>query len=177
MTIPIEAIIAKEWAQVLEERSGGDGIINYAIIEKAGEYSRRNFGVSDAEANAIRETFTEIDSLTGIAFAESRPEEANILLYSVRKYKGGFVGLAEDNGSQYVATWKDYGGKRLTAYELSTIKHEIGHTLGLDHPYGDGDYKGITTRDTLMSYNEPEVVTEYSKTDIEALQFLWGAPT
>lgn len=178
MTLPVEAIIAPSWATALTRRSGSDGIIEYAILSKKGQYSSRNYGVSVAEANGIRAAFAEIDAVTGANFAESSQANAQIILYSVRAYKArGTVGLTWDTGQQFVTTWRDYGGSRLTLYELSTIKHEIGHAVGLDHPYGDGYYEGVTTLDTIMSYNEVDHwVTNYSATDTQALQSLWGAP-
>lgn len=179
MTLPFEAITAPSWSSALDRRSGSDGVIEYAILSKKGQYSSKNYGVSSAEANGIRATFTEIDALTGVTFAESNQTNAQIILYSVKEYKArGTVGLTWDAAKQYVTTWRDYGGSRLTQYELSTIKHEIGHAVGLDHPHGDGYYEGVTTLDTIMSYNEVDYwVTNYSATDTQALQSLWGVPT
>lgn len=176
MTLPIEAITAPSWVSALDRRSGFDRVIEYAILSKRGQYSSRNYGVSRSEANGIRATFAELDALTGVSSVESNEANAQIILYSVKDYKArNTVGLTWDAGKQYVTTWRDYGGSRLTPYEISTIKHEIGHAIGLDHPYGDGYCAGITTLDTIMSYNEVDHwVTQYSMTDIQALQSLWG---
>lgn len=80
--------------------------------------------MSAAEANGIRAIFAELDAITGASFVESRPEDANIVLYSVQKYKRNWDGLSEFNAKHYVATWKDFGGKRLTRYEVAVIRHE-----------------------------------------------------
>jgi hypothetical protein len=64
--------------------------------------------------------------------------------------------------------------------------HEFGHTLGLEHPFdnGDGDYYGSTSsaasafpEDTVMAYRSPQGSswpTWYSTNDINALVSVWG---
>jgi hypothetical protein len=64
--------------------------------------------------------------------------------------------------------------------------HEFGHTLGLEHPFdnGDGDYYGSTSstasafpEDTVMAYRSPQGSswpTWYSANDINALVSIWG---
>jgi serralysin len=77
--------------------------------------------------------------------------------------------------------------------------HEIGHTLGLDHPLGNGAQAGFTVQQTIMSYNQwpnglYRTVTAlpgggyswsykfvYTDTpsllDIAAMQYMYGANT
>ncbi len=84
-----------------------------------------------------------------------------------------------------------WSGADLTSGHLGslTLIHEIGHTLGLDHPEGDGWTKGYDLSTTVMSYNEhsngkvhgnsgnydyvqPSTPMIY---DIAAIQYLYGA--
>jgi hypothetical protein len=74
------------------------------------------------------------------------------------------------------------------AMGYSTIIHELGHALGLLHPFDDGYYEGVDINDTVMSYNYYEgydditnnsysiySFSSYMEADIIALQAKYGA--
>jgi hypothetical protein len=64
--------------------------------------------------------------------------------------------------------WKVGFDGNLAAYDLRhTFIHEIGHTIGLDHPGRTG---------ALMGFRYDEHATELQPSDINAVQALYGRP-
>ncbi|MGB9364952.1 MAG: matrixin family metalloprotease [Xanthobacteraceae bacterium] len=63
--------------------------------------------------------------------------------------------------------------------ELNVLMHEIGHALGLKHPFEDDPILAShldNTSNTLMSYTGPEQST-LGPLDIQAIQYLYGPPS
>ena len=83
--------------------------------------------------------------------------------------------IAADSGITIEAELNDDPG--LSASEQRTLVHEIGHSLGLEHPGGDPNDARFTDQDTIMSYRVGgnESATWFSSSDLLALQEIWGA--
>ena len=67
-------------------------------------------------------------------------------VFKVDSYLDGeTVGLTSwDRGWESTdVSWQDEEGDLLTNYEKETILHESGHSVGLEHPNGDGYDQGL----------------------------------
>jgi len=180
MGIPIDGLIDEQWASHLWEISGRDGVVEYAIALGGTSVTTNTLGISADEARFIRDSIAYLDSITGLSFVEVLSFGlADLGVYSVSTYAGydaDVVGLATLTTGQMWASWKNFGGSALTTMEAETILHELGHTLGLSHPYGDGPNPDYDVRDTIMSYNDLDPAQNgFSTSDVAALQEIWGA--
>jgi hypothetical protein len=180
LTLPIQAIINRRWARQLE-RFSADGPVRYWINGKARTLrdGTRVGAISAAEASFIRTTLAEVDRLTGLELVELGSRSRSVLdFYRVGGYGPGAsdqLGEITMYRSFYEITWADRGGQRLTRSEQWTILHEIGHGLGLDHPYGKPFSSRYDSSDTVMSYNPSgRGGSAFTTTDLQALQSLWG---
>lgn len=177
MTLPIDAIISPGWARSLKRFAGGN-TVHYWLNTKEKKLGNgvTALPVSAAEADFIRATLNRVDELTGLKLVEKqRRGPSEIDFYAVERYKSdSLIGQTTRRNGWYEITWKNRAGAGMNRSEKSTITHEIGHPLGLDHPYGKPWSGRYDTKDTIMSYNDTSN-TGFTQTDWAALQSLWGA--
>jgi len=127
----------------------------------------------------IDDVFSYIDTLIDLDFVKSDTYNGtSIDIYAANEeWEEGTLGLAAMRDEGYIdVLWLQTETPGLSDNDKNTIVHEIGHALGLSHPYGDGNHRSFDTSDTVMSYNEGDDGWNFTLTDLDilALQSLWG---
>ena len=114
--------------------------------------------------------FVEVDSITG----------AEIVFVSVDRYRpwgrSNIVGQVVPlyRADKWLVLVKDTGDGD---FDLNTVIHEFGHSIGLSHP-DEQPYNPAynTVQYTVMSYNDynGQWGTVFTSNDLEALTQIWG---
>jgi hypothetical protein len=154
--------------------------------------------MSDTQKAAVNDAFAYLGSVIALKFEQvSDPSQADIV-FGQNNQNGTSAGYAnppQQSGSHaqylFLASDQSTNGTFVNgSYGLTTLLHEIGHTLGLKHPgnynAGGGGAPGPylpkatdNRRYTMMSYYgapgssaNPQTLMSY---DVQALQYLYGA--
>ena len=169
------------WEYLDLNTSISDGIVTYPD-----NIQIYNIGHSNSKINFIQTTFNRLDKIIDLDFEEMLDNDGSMLdIYHVN-YSSTFgvdvVGQAIQQsslqGSWWDIFWKDshLKGNINIDNDKNTIVHEIGHALGLRHPFNDPLNKSWDSSDTIMSYNRsPEGWNKwFSEKDLNALISIWG---
>ncbi|CAH0253095.1 Serralysin [Massilia sp. Bi118] len=163
---------------------------------EAGQGGQEAF--TSAQQVATRSALAYISKLTGIQFTETvNGADAQIHLCNVDLQGSNVTGLCSWHSSY------SYAGTQLVSYDADayvyldnvewfaqnrnltpstygyeTLLHELGHALGLKHPFDDSIHLPASqdnTNNTLMSYTDAgSAHSVYSQYDIAALNWLYG---
>ena len=150
-----------------------DGFFDFYINEEAGPDA---LPVDQDDARVIRSVYQYLDSVTGLRFRETlNKQEADVVFMQTRRSAFGRRTLGETsliyNGSREQAK-VTYAN---ASFDEITLAHEIGHTVGLDHPGGNGYNRRFNRDDTIMSYMPgSQTLINFREADIKALEMLWG---
>ena len=166
--------------------------------------SKDNFTyeISNDAEQFIVDTFEKIDEYIDLDFERIySPKKAKISIYKTIPSEKGLLGMAQSEWRnrpyryKVAISWIDSNNKKpklsnypnLSYTDATTLIHEIGHALGLDHLGKENKYGEvinpedilINKKDTIMSYNNPPCILPeedvfFTELDIKALRTLWG---
>ena len=153
---------------------------------------------NEAQKTAARQALTEIGKSIGITFVENTISDAGNTISFANNNQANSAGFAYYPG--YSSTSRDVFMNQKTSgmllmldgtYSVLALIHEIGHSLGLKHPFDELDADGKVgdapylqgTEDasnwTVMSYvsNANQYHLKLQDLDIAALQYIYGPST
>ena len=159
---------------------------------KYGERALKAIAIPEQDQNYIRSVVSQLDSMIGIDFVfVDDPSEADISYYYDQEFK--FPGNSQNVA---LSAKGDFGWEVFVNYQRlvddkdlrSYVNlHELGHPLGLEHPFDDRDgdlFKGDSSawtssypEQTVMAYREPigdSWPDFFSLSDLSGLIELWG---
>ena len=192
--------------KILEQRSNSQAYIPYYVYQE--ESQNVNLGgipikikfdrPGDTYYSTIADAFADVSLITGVAFKEVSKKTGSLLDvgrledgHSQTQYygSGGVLGMSLALGNELGSLWRlqtwgesQYGDPATDLLDTqATIRHEIGHALGLSHPDpegggADGNNPLFNQLDTVMSYNTTTPPNSfYTEADQVALRSIFSS--
>jgi hypothetical protein len=186
MAIDVRGIVDYDNAEFLFDTVSKKGKFNYYINNEAKlkhDGHRKPIKMTKQDELYIDSVMQGIGQMTGLK--PKRTTNFNKSTFDISKTEfnssNGILGYYyPDSWGAYLMFNDAYKEKNLNGLTRETIDHEIGHAIGLSHPYGSGTNSNYTTADTVMSYNSlkyengEEIYFGYTPSDDNAISYWWG---
>lgn len=172
---------------------GNTWIVEYRFAEQPGsDFSDKDKDgfqpFNDAQRSFARKVFDYVGTVLNVKFVETdKVEESGILVLANNRQEDS-SGYASARRLMLSTEEPDNLAPTAANYGVEILLHELGHSLGLKHPFshtdslgnaGPGPYLSSAedaARHTVMTYNmdEAELDLAYSALDLAALHYIYG---